>query len=104
MIKTIPTSILLFYRLAIFVQISIKVVYNLIIGYNSGFSYNQELTNMLINALKLNEDLSDSLYFDKDKSYFEINEQPINTRKYFTFFACVSTKSDRSSYSDLQNQ
>jgi len=96
--------LIFFYTHFCLAQFSGKVEYDLILGDDPRFSYNQELTNMLINAQQLSEDLSYSLYFDKDKSYFEINEQPINTRKYFTFFACVSTKPDRSSYSDLKNQ
>ena len=84
-------------------QFSGKAEYELILGDDPRFSFNQELTNMLFEAQQLSEDLTYSLYFDQNKSYFEINELPIDTRKYFPFFACVSFKPDRSSYSDLNN-
>jgi len=87
-----------------FAQFSGKAEYELILGDDPRFSFNQELSDILIEAQQLSEDLSYSLYFDQNKSYFEINELPIDTRKYFPFFACVSFKPDRSSYSDLNNK
>lgn len=102
--KKIVFILLLFVSLSTFSQTSGKITYEIVLGDDPRELLRDLDTQRLRTAQALSSDLIFNLYFNKDQSFFEIENLPNDYSMYSVLFTSAATKPKYSHYSDLKNQ
>jgi len=94
--------LILFIPFLSFAQFSGKAEYDIEIGDDPRFLLHEGLTEIMRSGQTLSNDLTFNLYFNKNQSYFEINNSPIEYLYYVNLFMAASTDPECTCYSDLK--
>ena len=102
--KKIAIILFLFISVFTYSQTSGKITYELVLGDDPRELLREIDVQRLRTAQVLSSDLIFNLYFNKEQSFFEIENLPYDYSEYSSLFASATTKPKYSHYCDLKNQ